>query len=231
MTEPRQCSVDGCERSRDTSYGWCLKHYKRWKRHGDPIGSTPTRAEKGCTIEGCGEPHCARGWCRRHYYKWRETGSPLTPNRPTGKPAQSCRVDGCNGKRDGGGMCGKHYKRWRKWGDPRSLGYANVDIDTPTTLYLIVNRELGAVKIGVGVETRLRKWRQRGWALIGAHTGHRDHLQEVEAQVLATWRTTGHETGTFPAELLGGDGASEVVAYSSDAIASAMNILNQEAVA
>lgn len=28
------CSVDGCERLRRSTHGWCLMHYKRWKRTG-----------------------------------------------------------------------------------------------------------------------------------------------------------------------------------------------------
>lgn len=33
-----KCSIDGCER-RGEVRGWCAPHYKRWLRHGDPLGS------------------------------------------------------------------------------------------------------------------------------------------------------------------------------------------------
>ena len=40
----RVCSVDGCGRQVDTR-GWCLPHYERWRRHGDPLaGNTPRGA-------------------------------------------------------------------------------------------------------------------------------------------------------------------------------------------
>lgn len=31
------CSIDGCER-RVYARGWCEKHYKRWRKHGSPMG-------------------------------------------------------------------------------------------------------------------------------------------------------------------------------------------------
>ena len=38
MKDP--CSVDGCETAAITR-GWCQKHYRRWKRHGDPGTARP----------------------------------------------------------------------------------------------------------------------------------------------------------------------------------------------
>lgn len=32
------CSIEGCDRPRVSSPGWCNAHYKRWKRHGNPLG-------------------------------------------------------------------------------------------------------------------------------------------------------------------------------------------------
>lgn len=35
MTQPT-CSIDGCgEKAR--ARGWCMPHYRRWRRHGDPL--------------------------------------------------------------------------------------------------------------------------------------------------------------------------------------------------
>jgi HNH endonuclease len=33
----RTCTIDACDKA-FYSRGWCLRHYKRWKRHGDPRG-------------------------------------------------------------------------------------------------------------------------------------------------------------------------------------------------
>ena len=41
-----ECSVEGCDREA-TSRGWCLPHWKRWRRHGDPLlGRTPPQKKE-----------------------------------------------------------------------------------------------------------------------------------------------------------------------------------------
>ena len=52
------CSIDGCRRG---SYhrGWCLMHYTRWLRHGDPAWHRPTPAERfWASIEGRAPSGC-----------------------------------------------------------------------------------------------------------------------------------------------------------------------------
>lgn len=34
---PAACTLEGCEDQR-FSRGWCKSHWKRWRRHGDPLG-------------------------------------------------------------------------------------------------------------------------------------------------------------------------------------------------
>jgi hypothetical protein len=36
----RTCSIDGCDREW-RARGWCMQHYNRWRRTGDPDGSIP----------------------------------------------------------------------------------------------------------------------------------------------------------------------------------------------
>lgn len=37
------CSITECTKP-TMARGWCLEHYRRWKRHGDPCGGRPYRA-------------------------------------------------------------------------------------------------------------------------------------------------------------------------------------------
>jgi hypothetical protein len=41
----RPCTISGCSgnaRHKQARKGWCLKHYRRWQRHGDPLGGRNT---------------------------------------------------------------------------------------------------------------------------------------------------------------------------------------------
>lgn len=80
------CAVGECERAAEKR-GWCNLHYRRWRRHGDPLvvlkqpnGAAPDH----CTVQGCDDPHHARGLCVTHYSRKRRSGDPLTPTRPYG---------------------------------------------------------------------------------------------------------------------------------------------------
>lgn len=46
------CSVGGCTRQHEAR-GWCGKHYRRWRRHGDPLvrGGRPRGRTGGTTAE------------------------------------------------------------------------------------------------------------------------------------------------------------------------------------
>ena len=33
----RNCSIPGCRKTGKVTRGWCLMHYTRWVRHGDPL--------------------------------------------------------------------------------------------------------------------------------------------------------------------------------------------------
>ena len=72
----KTCSIDGCENG-VLARGWCNRHYKRWQKFGDPLGSAPPPEKKTCSIDGCEKPHEARGWCNMHYQRWQKHGDPL----------------------------------------------------------------------------------------------------------------------------------------------------------
>lgn len=110
----RSCEVGSCQ---GTYYGqgFCEKHYKRWRRWGDPNGTKPTRL---CEFDGCLNKHEARGYCKVHYNQLREgkilqaigirrvshTGRDLIDR-------ELCPRPGCSGEQRSGGYCGRHYKR------------------------------------------------------------------------------------------------------------------------
>lgn len=75
-TAATACRVDGCARL-PVARGWCLMHYKRWWKHGDPSVVRWERRADICIIEDCGRPHEARGWCNKHYLRWWHSGDPL----------------------------------------------------------------------------------------------------------------------------------------------------------
>lgn len=72
-----KCSIDGCPKGGKLKRGWCVGHYTRWHRYGDPLGVAPAKPARVCVIEDCGRQHSARGWCDMHYLRWRLYGDPL----------------------------------------------------------------------------------------------------------------------------------------------------------
>lgn len=73
-TGPNQCVIDGCTTS-VVGFGFCSKHYIRWKKTGHPLGLERVRSETGvCTIDGCGGVYLAKGMCSRHYARIKRNG-------------------------------------------------------------------------------------------------------------------------------------------------------------
>jgi hypothetical protein len=111
----KHCSVKGC-RGKHRCHGYCSKHYRRFLRHGDPLGGRP--ADTGHPGEACAVVDCkrlthARGYCDAHYRRWRKYGDPLG-----GRPVRICVVEECNVVAYGRGYCKLHYRRWLAHGDP-----------------------------------------------------------------------------------------------------------------
>lgn len=112
-TQRPTCSIEGCG-NRHFARGWCNKHYKRWRAHGDPLWEPSPRV---CTVAGCDRVHRARGLCDRHYT------APST-----------CSVEGCEQPRVARGWCDKHRQRWRAYGDP--LKTTSTPTGEPLAYYL-----------------------------------------------------------------------------------------------
>lgn len=74
------CKIEGCEDSAKKR-GWCVFHYDRWRRLGDPLGGGPRRKRHGllelCSVTGCGRESVGRKLCEKHYSKMKTYGDPL----------------------------------------------------------------------------------------------------------------------------------------------------------
>lgn len=85
------CSIEGCDKP-IRARGWCIKHWKRWYRHGDPM-TVMAQQRATCEVPGCNNPAHGHGYCIAHYHKWRRHGDPLW-ERPT--EIGQCTVEGCD---------------------------------------------------------------------------------------------------------------------------------------
>jgi len=114
------CSIEGCDSS-VLGRGWCAKHYKRWKRHGDPLAELSRQPNEGpCSVDGCDADSKARGWCLKHYQRWKKYGDSSIKLTLHGE-VEGCLVDGCEAVHQANGYCDKHYRRLKKYGDPLKL--------------------------------------------------------------------------------------------------------------
>jgi hypothetical protein len=76
----RTCSIARCPEPHE-AHGWCVTHYRRWQKTGDPQADVPVKrhvaAGTKCVIPDCTGEFYAREWCSTHYERWRATGDPL----------------------------------------------------------------------------------------------------------------------------------------------------------
>ncbi len=75
-----ECSIQDCPHPA-IKRGYCNRHYKRWLRHGDPLGGghdrTPGR--KTCKARYCDRLVVGHGWCVKHYNRWIAGKDPEAP--------------------------------------------------------------------------------------------------------------------------------------------------------
>lgn len=144
---PHQCNVAGCDRpmTPHAARGFCISHYKRWLKDGNPHPEIPfgslrppqkerarastlkRREQPGakCAVSACDSVAVTMGWCNIHYQRWHRWGDPLHPYMPNGA---QCTVDGCERPGQGRtGLCRTHHWRLRNIGDVQ----VNVPIRAP----------------------------------------------------------------------------------------------------
>lgn len=71
------CKAEDCGKDA-IAKGFCNKHYRRFKKHGDPLYKKELRI---CSIEGCGRKHEGLGYCNRHYQQYLRFDDPLHQER------------------------------------------------------------------------------------------------------------------------------------------------------
>ncbi|MFG2677063.1 HNH endonuclease signature motif containing protein [Streptomyces sp. NPDC048445] len=106
---PPRCSIEECSGAARRK-GWCLEHFRRWEKTGDPAPSRLRRIPLSatCSEDGCDKPVDSKGRCSYHYGKHHRDTAPL------------CAVEGCPNPRAAAshGLCQKHLYRKRRYGDP-----------------------------------------------------------------------------------------------------------------
>ena len=88
-----ECSIDGCN-NHSVACGYCQKHWKRWKRYGDPLFQLRVQRYDGATCkhpDGCLRSARKSGWCKMHYERIEKRGDPgpagalRSPNKAIGR--------------------------------------------------------------------------------------------------------------------------------------------------
>lgn len=118
---PKSCSIEDCQKP-CRAQGLCEMHYRRLRRHGDPLKNLVAEKPKVCTFEDCGKPVAGRGLCSTHWARWRTHGDPNIVIRGSKPQHVGCNVGACEEKHHSKGYCSTHAARFKKNGDPLVAG-------------------------------------------------------------------------------------------------------------
>ena len=102
------CYADGCKNV-SVSKELCDKHYRRFKKHGDP-NFIKKFVKSNCRADGCDRFSKVKGLCDKHYRTLRRKGD---PNWKAPRLGSDCSVDGCCDRRVAKGFCRAHYEQNR----------------------------------------------------------------------------------------------------------------------
>jgi hypothetical protein len=102
----KSCAVAGCNGNAahiaHGALGFCLGHYRRFKRYGDPVAGKPSPRPPGpCDVPGCEAKRSSARYCRNHEHRSKKYGDPLAGRTFNGEPLrwltehQGWRGDGC----------------------------------------------------------------------------------------------------------------------------------------
>lgn len=118
----RSCIIPECS-SDVYGYGYCNKHYSRWKRYGDPymLRKAPngTHTNKTCRLDECNDPARLRGYCNTHGLRFTRHGDPHYLEKPRAYgPEELCAATNCNKPPRINGYCPTHNARVKSNGSP-----------------------------------------------------------------------------------------------------------------
>ncbi len=189
-TAGKVCEFEGCE-TKQRAAGLCDTHYRKQRNAGTV-----------CEVEGCTNKQCAVGLCRSHYRKQRFAGTVCEANGCANKQYMAglcvthyrqqrfagtvCEADGCADEQRTAGLCNTHYLRLWKHGDPEAFA-PDWDEATPTWVYLIQQPEEELVKAGIGFDSRIDRWRRRGWTLLASVQLPRREATALEDMIHDMW--------------------------------------------
>ena len=71
VDKSKKCTIKDCDRNQQTLKGYCLKHYKAWKR------TQPKDKTKKCSVCDNLVGNGSRGMCVKHYQQFRRNGDSL----------------------------------------------------------------------------------------------------------------------------------------------------------
>lgn len=110
----KKCKIKKCN-NYCHCYGYCNKHYLRYKRHKNPLytnGRLIPIKNRGCSIDGCKNKHDSFGYCSKHAYYIRKYGKIQNP-KIIFNSTRGCKIKGCKNKHQAKGYCHKHYETYR----------------------------------------------------------------------------------------------------------------------
>lgn len=126
MASQHICSVHPCSKP-VRARGFCVAHWARWKKHGDPEAITVSPLPPVCDAPACDRrPHTrwkgGAAYCNKHWLRMSAHGALDLPAKQP-KTQTVCGIDGCtNDTRSlNGKLCEVHYYRRYRTGvfDPR----------------------------------------------------------------------------------------------------------------
>lgn len=114
QARPASCTITDCTKP-VLARGWCVNHYDRWRRLGDPNATPRYRAPNAapdatCLVEACKKRPHAHGYCPTHLRRWKRYGDPLgSATRAPGKTVEDLRREAGEGT-PGGTTSPKGYR-------------------------------------------------------------------------------------------------------------------------